>query len=617
MFSCMAWAQRSIARNYYKGNYDLIVQSAAPEKLTPIGRLYYASSLYRLREYPQAYQEYQKAFTELPPNETVDATFYVEYGSLLSFYGDISGALAYLQKAAQNAKDPDLLQEIDLRTSQVNSLKSNTNSFPESIKVSIHILWEANSIEHDYSALPDPKKGGYYFISRRDPARKSDRDFMAYEGLWYWKPGSPPEKAYLTPAYHEGVSWIMGDSMVVYRSKGRRGDFHISVRRGDRWSEPILWKEFPNDRQGSEDHMCLDPKTGDIIYSSDRKGTTGGKDLWRTYRLPNGKFAPPQNLGMEINTPYDEDAPYIIGDTLFFAHNGPRSFGGYDIFYAVRSKDGRFRKPQHLPPPINGPGNESYFVWLTPDTMLLSTERVGGKGKMDLAIVVFEKIRPEPPPPPVAKKKPLLRGYTFNARTGERIGNSYVEILPELDEQPIWASFTNSEGNFETDKPTNPVFYIRARAKNFLDYLERVENTRPDEDEEKPLPMIPVEELKAIRLPRIHFNFDKSDLRPESPKKLDEVIAFLEDAQRKNLVLEVAGHTDSIGTVVYNQGLSERRANAAVVYLAQKGIDRRRLVPKGYSELRPLVPNSTPQNRFLNRRVEFYILSTPPPTSQP
>jgi OOP family OmpA-OmpF porin len=74
------------------------------------------------------------------------------------------------------------------------------------------------------------------------------------------------------------------------------------------------------------------------------------------------------------------------------------------------------------------------------------------------------------------------------------------------------------------------------------------------------------------------------------------------------VVVEVAGHTDSVGSEEYNQGLSERRANTVRDYLASKGINASRLTARGYGEGRPVASNDTSEGRQENRRVELVVL---------
>lgn len=103
------------------------------------------------------------------------------------------------------------------------------------------------------------------------------------------------------------------------------------------------------------------------------------------------------------------------------------------------------------------------------------------------------------------------------------------------------------------------------------------------------------------------FDFDSSDLRAEARSELDRAADIL--APRDDIILiEVAGHTDSIGTEEYNQDLSVRRAQSVADYLVQNGVSRDRLQVVGFGETRPRAPNDTPENRQLNRRVVLSIM---------
>ncbi|MFH1755378.1 MAG: OmpA family protein, partial [Candidatus Latescibacterota bacterium] len=112
-----------------------------------------------------------------------------------------------------------------------------------------------------------------------------------------------------------------------------------------------------------------------------------------------------------------------------------------------------------------------------------------------------------------------------------------------------------------------------------------------------------------IRTSKINFEFDKSDLRPESHKILDEIGGILREWP--DLQIEVGGHTDSQGSDKYNQKLSERRAKAVIDYLSAKfpRLSAGNLTAKGYGEGTPIVSNDTDEGRAQNRRVEFIVLN--------
>ena len=101
-----------------------------------------------------------------------------------------------------------------------------------------------------------------------------------------------------------------------------------------------------------------------------------------------------------------------------------------------------------------------------------------------------------------------------------------------------------------------------------------------------------------------HFDFDKAVLKPAMKDLLDEVMAKVE-ASPGDEHLMIVGHTDSIGTEAYNQGLSERRARAAADYLISKGFPRDKITTSGAGESEPVADNSTRQGRAENRRVEI------------
>jgi OOP family OmpA-OmpF porin len=103
----------------------------------------------------------------------------------------------------------------------------------------------------------------------------------------------------------------------------------------------------------------------------------------------------------------------------------------------------------------------------------------------------------------------------------------------------------------------------------------------------------------------IYFDFDSATLQPESTETLEQILQAIQS--RPSLKLTIEGHTDSQGSNEYNLKLSQRRAQAVVDWLVQKGIEASRLEAKGYGESRPVADNSRPDGRALNRRVEIAV----------
>ncbi|MDL9998692.1 OmpA family protein [Variovorax sp. J22P240] len=106
------------------------------------------------------------------------------------------------------------------------------------------------------------------------------------------------------------------------------------------------------------------------------------------------------------------------------------------------------------------------------------------------------------------------------------------------------------------------------------------------------------------------FDFDKYVLKPEGRAKLDDLVSKIKDVNLE--VIIAVGHTDSIGTVAYNQKLSVRRAEAVKAYLVSKGIEKNRVYTEGKGKSQPIADNRTAEGRAKNRRVEIEVVGTRP-----
>lgn len=130
-----------------------------------------------------------------------------------------------------------------------------------------------------------------------------------------------------------------------------------------------------------------------------------------------------------------------------------------------------------------------------------------------------------------------------------------------------------------------------------------------EDDDEEPLSKDDTTHYKVgatFVLNNIFFDTDKSTLLQQSYQELQFLIAILESHPK--MKIEISGHTDSQGSDLHNQQLSENRAKEVVDYLMENGIDEKRLKFKGYGKNKPIATNATEEGRQKNRRVEFKIL---------
>ncbi len=157
-----------------------------------------------------------------------------------------------------------------------------------------------------------------------------------------------------------------GTMLFIYKDDGiTHGDIFISHNIGyNQYTPPVKLKGLVN--TFSWEGSCSLSADGRTLYfSSEKPGGFGGKDIYKATMLPDSTWGNIVNLGDSINTPYDEDAPFIHpdGTTLYYSSKGKNSIGDYDIFVAYMNvQDSTFKHTENLGYPINTPGDDIYFV---------------------------------------------------------------------------------------------------------------------------------------------------------------------------------------------------------------------------------------------------------------
>lgn len=398
-----------------------------------------------------------------------------------------------------------------------------------------------------------------------------------------------------------------GQQMLVYKTFSQvNGDLYISNLKGQNWEKPTdLGVNINSQFWESSASLSADGKT--IFFSSNRPGGFGGTDIYMSKKDANGVFAPAILLGAEVNTPFDENSPFIHpdGKTLYFSSNGHKSLGGFDIFATTLNiKTGEITsRTENLGYPINTALDDVYFVWSSDSKRAyFSSIREEGFGEKDIyvlerknaeaALLIYKgKVLDCDNKTPLYSKievtdnttGQLVGIYHTNVKTGE-----YIIVLP---------AEVNYGIQVEVETP-GYVFYSKNIDISTLKNFEEIKDS------------ICIKSSKvgsSFVLNNVFFDVNLSVLRNESEAELNKLIDILKKNPRMKIL--VAGHTDSDASHEYNMTLSDARAHAVRNYLVNKGIKENRVEWKGYGETKPTAPNDTPANKQLNRRTVIEILA--------
>jgi outer membrane protein OmpA-like peptidoglycan-associated protein len=202
---------------------------------------------------------------------------------------------------------------------------------------------------------------------------------------------------------------------------------------------------------------------------------------------------------------------------------------------------------------------------------------------------------------------PQLHISILDAETGKTI-NSAIDLF-SLDEATEIFSEQVEISPYTIDLEYNQVHVLQVRAPGYFSFKDTIDFSGVFEGRvrEKQIKLVPLKAGNKISLNNIHFHQNKADLTDFAKLMLVELTHILE--KEKGIVLEIGAYTDDVGTDQYNNELSQKRASAVKNYLVEKGAKAEQLLTKGYGERSPVAANTNDENRALNRRVEFKIIT--------
>ena len=391
-------------------------------------------------------------------------------------------------------------------------------------------------------------------------------------------------------------------------SKGvRTASIYESNLTNGSWSDPSPVSALQSENSNGQQPLIM-PDGKHIVFASDRTGGLGGYDLWMATLDEQGNVGNSVNMGSNINTLYDEQAPAYHQPTgsFIFSSNGRVGMGGYDFYYARGTDLMQLSEPKNFGYPVNSIKDDLYFTTRGKSQNVLENVIISSDREAACCLELFSlnKVR--------APRK--LSGQVVDCATGKGIAGAKIVVMNSDNNMVVLDKTTNGSGMYEftMEEYSN----LKATA-SIQGYFNTSINVEKPADLDEPSVVHPKICLKlipstAITVENVYYDFNKASLQVGSFASLDELVTLLEE--NPSMEIELSAHTDSKGTDEYNLKLSDERAKTVVEYLVSKGIDRGRMLAKGYGETQPIAPNENadgsdnPEGRQKNRRTEFKVL---------
>ena len=515
--------------------------------------------------------------------------------------------------------------------------------FPEEVEI-VNLGPDINSKYYDYAPVVDADENVMIFTSRRKEGNLNEDvsdDNIPFEDIFISKKVNGnwdyPDNIgnVVNTMYHDSNVGLSkdGKELFIYKDENE-GDIYVSTQdESGNWTYPEPLDRHIN-TDFSETSVSLSPDGSTMFFASNKPGGEGGFDIWVSHRNAKGNWEKAENLGPQINTPFDEDGPFIgfDGKTLYFSSRGGNGMGGFDVYRVEYDSAGQtWSAPTNMGYPINTPDDDIYF---TPSKdgkhAYYATVKEDGIGYTDLYMlkVPDEMKHEDPNATPVAVEAPKelapvtltvtvngpggptdvlisLRGvtgtggvpsnkvstgvYSFSSKEGK--GHEYVLSITKDGFEPQLITINYPAAGDEPIEFSQTVTLVKAKV------------VPPKEVRPTPPPRV----VSGNRVRNVYFDFGSSYYHKEDVVFIEQAIQKMK--QDASLKLELDGHSDVVGMERYNKSLSIKRAERVKSAMVKGGIAANRIMVKGFGSDKPLATNDQEkEGRELNRRVEFKLI---------
>ncbi|TCD00423.1 OmpA family protein [Pedobacter psychroterrae] len=473
------------------------------------------------------------------------------------------------------------------------SFSTDENDF--AVSISDNKYWFTGT-----SALVKNKNLNHIFVTERDSLSKKTNLSFPDDAKLPVHSGTPSldssgKKMYLTKWYKEGDKVITG--------------IYLSKYSGQNWSNPYKLNNFVNAGGANAMQPFVTPDGKYLYFISNRMGGIGGNDIWMSELDANGMPLNAVNMGNKINTGADENTPYYHQPTkrLIFSSKGYVGMGNFDLYESTAKGDSSWTVPRNMGAPYNSTKDDLYYYIddTKEGTAYLSSDR-----ESDCCLNLFKVTFAKP-----ERQSAIFAGRVTDCETNVALSDVRVELIDSLTKK-IQICTTNTTGEYQFKIGLKKNYLLRLEKEGYFSKVVLIppfQSLKKDTLRNADICLQKFIVDKPIVIENVLYDFNKAILKPESLVVLDGLVSILTDNPK--IRIELSAHTDSIGPDLYNNKLSQQRAQSCVDYIISMGISTYRIAAKGYGETRPVQPNSLPngkdnrEGRRLNRRTEFKVLS--------
>jgi flagellar motor protein MotB/tetratricopeptide (TPR) repeat protein len=406
---------------------------------------------------------------------------------------------------------------------------------------------------------------------------------------------------------NEGSASISIDNKHLYFTTNINGNFDICYSDKtpeNKWGEIKNMGPNVNDDRQWDAQPSISPDGNVLYFASYRDSVNQTSDIYKITKQSNGGWSKPVQLSALINTNGNEKSPFIHPDnkTLYFSSDSLPGLGGYDIFMSKKDDKGNWTTSVNLGYPINTENDEvGFYVTTDGRSAYFASNKINGRTNYDIyQFDLPEKVRPE--------QVLFLKGEL-------RDDNNLVPLAAKIELKNI---ATKESFNIDYDSLTGKYAsvvlfnndYILTTKKDgyaFNSTYFSKSDTMLVEPVKLDVGLKKIEVGNSYPLNNILFERNSAVLSNEAKEMIENFVVFL--VQSPKVKVAIHGHTDDMGNPADNQALSDARARAVYEYIVHAGIDPGRVSSKGFGESKPLVPNTTEENRAKNRRTEFLIVN--------